>query len=188
MADCGVQSYTEPMQRQRGFSILELTVAIGILTILATVVVFGVYRQRAYAKLARVTTELNALAASLAQYAEDNNYQYPADAPRGIPVGLERYMAPGSWPVSIWPKGLFDYDAGLHPGPGANQGMQIYQISYRLCGADDPIESCRDPVVFPNFTRNSAIYYCISGPCVPHFSDITAPAYCVNCKPKEQNY
>lgn len=167
---------------------VELLIAIAIIAVIAGLVTTYVYKRRAQTKLARVTAELTMLASALAQYAEDNNYTYPGDAGRGIPPGLEKYMAAGSWPVSIWPNGVFDYDQWTHPGPGADQGKPIYQVSYRLCDLGDPIESCSDPDLFPNFTRYSAILYCISGPCVPHVDHITDPGYCVNCTRKEMNY
>jgi prepilin-type N-terminal cleavage/methylation domain-containing protein len=188
MADSFAGLYTEDMQQRRGFSLTELVIAIAIIALLATLVTVGLYRRRSEAKLARVSLELANLSTALAQYSEDNNYQYPADVSRGIPPGLEKYLAAGSWPISIWPTGVFDYDNWLHPGPGANTGKQVYQISYRLCGLSDDIKYCSDPVLFPNFVRNSSIFYCISGPCIPHESSPTAPGYCVNCKPKEQNY
>jgi prepilin-type N-terminal cleavage/methylation domain-containing protein len=189
MADLTGAAYTRAMQRKRGFSILELTVAVGIIALLAALVMFTMHNRRAHARLARVTVELNTIASAMAKYAEDNNYQYPAEVARGLPPGLEAYLAGGQWPTGAWPNGLYDYDAWVHPGPGADLGRQIYQISYRLCDeVNDQAEACRDPILFPGFTHHSAIFYCISGPCVPHIADITAQAYCVNCTPKKQNY
>lgn len=176
------------MQRRRGFTVLELTIAVVILAILAAIVAVSIYRRRADSKLARVTTELYELSNGLVQYAEDHNYTYPADVDRGIPPGLEAYLPAGTWPISVWPKGVFDYDNWTRTDAGPNYGKQVYQISYRLCGLSDDISYCSDPVLFPNFVRNSSIYYCISGPCVPHRDTPTVPGYCVNCNPKKQNY
>ena len=169
--------------KKRGFTMVELGIVIVIIAILTALAIFYYTHARANAKLARVSTELGDIATSVNQYAEDNNYQFPADTSRGVPPGLEKYLANGVWPVSVWPNGVFDWDNWVD-----GNGQQIYQISYRLCDTNDPITDCSDPVLFPNFVRNSSIFYCISGPCVPHRDTPTVPGYCVNCVPKEQNY
>lgn len=153
-----------------------------IFLILIALSIVGMTKLRSRSKLTRITEELNGIATAVTQYAEDNNYAYPADTSRSVPPGLEKYLAGGKWPTSVWPEGVFDWDSWVN---GSNQ--QIYQMSYRLCDISDPIASCSDPQLFPHFTRNSSIYYCISGPCVPHRDYPTDPGYCVNCKPKEIN-
>lgn len=163
---------------------MELLVGIAVLVILSALVVTHTLRARHKARLTRLSNDLTSIAGALTQYAEDNNYQYPPDVDRAVPPGLERYLQGGVWPKSGWPHGVFDWDNWMHPV----NGQQIYQISYRLCGLSDPIQYCRDEVLFPNFERNSSVFYCISGPCIPHNSAPNAPGYCVNCKPKEQNY
>lgn len=170
------------MHKRRGYTIVEVTIVIVVILILATLSVIYLAKARQKAKLSRVSTELTEIATSLSQYAEDNNYQYPADTNRSVPPGLERYLQGGTWPVSQWPTGVFDWDNWTI------NGAKVYQISYRLCDIDDPISACSDPVLFPNFVRNSSIFYCISGACVPHESSPTVPGYCVNCNPKERNY
>lgn len=173
------------MHRSKGaFTIIEMVVAIVIIAVLAAVTSQYVRQHRAKTRLARVSTDLVTIASALTQYAEDNNYIYPADANRDVPPGLERYLQNGQWPDSAWPHGVFDWDNWIHP----TTGEQIYQISYRLCGPSDPDSDCSDPILFPNFGRNSAIFNCISGPCIPHSSAPTAPGYCINCVPKQQNY
>lgn len=169
------------MHRRRGFTLIELMVVVAIIAILSYLVVANMGRMRAKAKLGRVSTELNDIAKALSAYYQDNGYSYPADANRNVPAGLEKYLAGGVWPKSVWPHGVFDYDAWTI------DGSQVYQISYRLCDTDDPDEYCSDPVLFPNFTRNSAILYCVQGPCVAHVSEPAAPAYVVNRTPHELN-
>ena len=171
------------MRKRRGFTIIELIIVVAIISILAVLVFVNLRRSKEKAKLSRVSTELSNISNSINQYYQDNNYQYPDDATRDVPPGLEKYLAGGTWPESIWPHGVFDWD-NIH-GPG---GDQIYQIIYRLCDTDDPIAYCSDPILFPNFTRYSGILYCVQGPCIPHEDHPTDPAYCVNCKPKEINY
>ncbi len=176
------------MKKWRGFTLVELMIAIAIIVILATIITLYLFKQRSNSKLARVTEELTTMSTALSQYAEDNNYVYPADVDRGLPPGLEKYLAGGQWPISVWPHGVFDYDNWQRTDSGANYGKQVYQISYRLCGLSDPVSYCQDPVLFPTFTQKSSIFYCISGPCVPHRDAPFDPGYCVNCNPKKQNY
>jgi len=170
------------MYRARGFTLVELIIATTIIIVLAGLAVLGTYRYKANAKLSRVTTELSTLATATTQYAEDNNYTYPADVARGMPSGLEKYLPGQVWPASIWPRGQFDYDAW------PNNGQQVYQISYHLCSTGDPASTCADPILFPTFTSDSTIFYCISGPCIPHQDEPTIPGYCVNCTIKKVNY
>ncbi|CAN5125759.1 hypothetical protein BH11PAT4_BH11PAT4_0830 [soil metagenome] len=170
------------MYKRRGYTIVEIAIVIAIILILATLTAVTMAKSRQRAKLGKVTSDLTGIATSLSQYAEDHNYQYPPDVVREVPPGLEPYLKGGVWPISAWPSGVFDWDNWTI------NGAKVYQISYRLCGIDDPIANCSDPVLFPNFERNSSIFYCISGVCVPHNSTPTVPGYCINCKPKERNY
>lgn len=174
--------YTIYMHK-RGFTLIELMIAVTIIAILATLAIMGYGQSKEKAKLARVSTELSDIATSVTQYAQDNDFQYPPDTDRSLPPGLEPYLAGGVWPTSVYPHGVFDWDNWLD-----SDSNRIYQITYRLCDFGDPISSCRDPILFPTFTRNSGIYYCIQGNCIPHRDDPTAPAYCVNCKVKKINY
>lgn len=181
MADNAHLVYTRSMHK-RGYTLVETILVVAILAILAALTVVGSIRYYHHSKLSRVSKDLADIASGLAQYAEDNNYQYPADSSRALPAGLDAYLANGTWPKSAWPHGVFDWDNWTIGG------QSIYQVSYRMCDLDDPIEYCRDPILFPTFNRNSAIYYCISGSCIPHEAEPTAPAYCVNCAVKKQNY
>lgn len=174
------------MKQQRGFTLIELIVVMAIIAILAVLILMGVGRLRSRAKIARVSAELTDISKAVTQYAQDNNYQYPADTDRDVPPGLEKYLANGTWPESIWPHGVFDWDNWTNAS-----GQQIYQISYRLCGLSDPDSYCSD-TTFPFFTRYSSIYYCISdasgGSCQPHRDYPNAPGYCINCKVKKVNW
>lgn len=168
--------------RKRGFTVIEIVIVVSLLILVSTLVTVSLLKSRQKAKLARVTTDLVGIASSVAQYAQDNNYQYPADVARGVPPGLERYLVGGVWPTSAWERGIFDWDSFIR------DGVQTYQISYRLCGPGDPDSYCSDAALFPNFTRNSSIFYCISGNCAPHHSAPDVPGYCVNWEDKTVNY
>jgi len=166
---------------------VELVIVIALIAILAYLLTLGLFRARANSKLARVSSELVILSQAMTTYAQDNNYQYPPDASRGLPSGLENYLSKSQYPASVWPYGVYDWDNWIHPV----NGQQIYQMSYRLCTLNDASidpKRCADPILFPTFNQYSAIFYCVQGPCIPHVDDITAPAYCVNCPVKKENY
>lgn len=174
--------YTDIMHK-KAFTLIELMVVISIIAILSTLVTVSFRKSREKAKLARVSAELSSIATSVTQYAQDNNFQYPEDADRSVPPGLEKYLAGGVWPKSIWPHGVYDWDNWVD-----GSGNRTYQITYRLCNLGDPASYCSDASLFPGFTSQSGIYYCIQGNCVPHKDNPGAQGYCVNCKPKEVNY
>lgn len=168
--------------RRPAFTLIELIITITILALLSYLGAAAYLHLRERSKLARVSADLFDMGSAVTQYVQDNNYQYPADVSRGMPNGLEKYLAGGVWPKSIWAHGLFDWDNWT------NNGQQVYQITYHLCDVNDPIEYCSDPVLFPTFVRDSGIFYCISGPCIPHQNEPTIPGYCVNCTIKKVNY
>lgn len=173
------------MKQARGFTFIEIVIVTAIITFLAFLVAVNYPKLKARSKLSRISSELASIATSTTQFALDNNNQFPPDVIRAVPPGLEKYLIGGVWPKSIWPEGVFDWDnwttVDEQPSP------QILQVTYRLCDLDDDISFCRDPILFPHFTRYSSIFYCISGPCVPHQAYPLDPGYCVNCKPKEVN-
>ena len=134
-------------------------------------------REKAY--LAKAKKELYSIRESIEFYATDHNNTYPPDTNRDIPPGLEQYLAPGIWPDAAWPGSVFDWENWDDPVTGE----KIYQISIRFCPVGQPSQ-CR----FPNetwaqdFDINSAVYYCLQGPCRSHLNQpITHPGYCVNC-------
>jgi prepilin-type N-terminal cleavage/methylation domain-containing protein len=183
LADYLVLVYTLDM-RTRGFTLLELIVTTAIILLLSTIATISYFRSRQQSKLTRVSTELVAMADAAFQYYQDNNNSYPPETAQGVAPGIEKYIQGGNWPTGPWPRGGYDWDNWIHPG----NGQQIYQVSYHICQPGDSAALCQDATLFPNFTQNSSIFFCISGPCIPSLTVPAAPAYCVNCKPKEQNY
>ena len=172
---------------RRGFTIIELVTVIALIIILAYLAIMSYGRAKANSKLSRVSADLEEISQSVSEYVQDNNYQYPPDVDRGVPPGLEKYLQGGTWPTSVWPHGVFDWDNILVNG----DGPQAIQITYRLCDTvanpNEPLSDCADPLLFPHFTQYSSIFYCIFGPCVPHQYHPTDPGFCVNCKVKPQN-
>lgn len=173
-----------------GFSLIELLIVVAIIGILASIMLsfFQLAYERSY--MARSDTEMRQIVNALQLYYEDY-HQYPSDADRGLPPGLEKYLAPGRWPEAAWPESVYDWDNWHHdPSDPQEQGQtfhppegQIYQISIRFCEMGDP-ETCRFPQTSwaENFEINSSYFYCIEGPCRSHPNeDLCYPGYCVNC-------
>jgi prepilin-type N-terminal cleavage/methylation domain-containing protein len=173
--------YTECMRKRGGFTLIELIITISVIALLTVLSAMYYATYTAKSKLSRVSSELSTLATSMSLYAEDNDHMFPSDVSRGLPPGLEKYLPNNQWPTSVWPHGSFDYDTW----PNGNQ--QVYQISYHTCGIGDPVSYCRD-AQFPTFVNDSSIFYCISGPCIPHSGEPNIPGYCVNCQVKKLNY
>ena len=180
---------------KEGFTLIELLIVIAIIALLSWLSVLSLFRVRQKAKLTRVEADLSTIAKAVNQYADDNNYQYPPDAARSVPPGLEKYLQGGTWPTSAWGTGVFDWDnlvytdhqytlANTPAKYQPNVGLTYQSIAYRLCNSSDPDSACSDPVLFPNFTRDSAIFYCVNGPCIPHQDEPDIYGYCTNCKIK----
>lgn len=171
--------------KNKGFTVIELLIVIAIIGILASVVLGAMGRARDKTYISRSKLEYKSMVTALELYYEDNG-DYPPDASRDIPPGLEEYLATSEgsdqWPNAPWPGSVYDWDNWDDPD---NLGEKIYQISIRFCPAGGELEDCN----FPNedwaedFDVNSAAYYCISGACRSHINeDIDYPGYCINCE------
>lgn len=163
-----------------GFTLVELLVVISIIGILATILFPVLSNARKAAYTARAKAELRSIAIAVERYAIDNG-GYPADVSRGLPPGLEKYLAPGNWPAAPWPGSVYDWDNWSSSDLAYSPKTQTYQISIRFC---NDTSNC----IFPNepwaanFDYYSAAYYCISGSCRAHSArPANHPSYCINC-------
>lgn len=173
--------YTICMQR-KGLTLVEISVVVALIGLLSSIVYVSHRGRLARSRLAKVEAHLATASTALFQFAADNGYVYPPDTSRALPTGLEPYLSNTNFTTErIFPFGVFDYDNWTIGG------QKVYQVSYRLCSLSDPDSRCSDPVLFPDFVKNSAIYYCISGNCVPHESSPNVPAYCVTCPEGQKN-
>lgn len=175
-----VQLFRAKPARDGGFTLIELLVVISIIGILATMLMPLYVNARKAAYTARAKAELRNIAVALERYAIDNG-GYPPDVSRNLPPGLEKYLAPGTWPAAPWPGSVYDWDNWAASDMAYPPNTQTYQISIRFC---TDINTCS----FPNetwaagFDYYSAVYYCVSGSCRAHSSQPTDHAgYCINC-------
>ena len=167
---------------KKGFTLIELLVVVAIVGTLSTVVLASLSSTREKANLSRARAESHAFFIALELYLNDHGGDYPADASRNIPPGIEPYLSgSGSWPLGPWPNSVYDWDNWDDPD---HPGKKIYQISIRFCPSGGPLSACTFPPEpwAQNFDVDSAVYYCVSGYCRAHQSHpVTYPGYCLNC-------
>lgn len=77
---------------KKGFTLVEVLVAIAIIAILASVALIGVSNARKKAVFTRALYELRQIEPALFMYIEDHNDTYPPDVNRSLPPGLEDYL------------------------------------------------------------------------------------------------
>ncbi len=168
-------------KRYRGFTLIEILIVISIIVVLASVVLQSVNGARKKAYLIRSVGEMRNLAVALELYKNDHNDNFPLDASRNMPAGLESYLPGGIWPNAPWPNSVYDWDNWDDPDIA---GEKIYQISIRFCPSGGPLSACTFPneAWAVNFDIDSAAYYCIYGNCRSHVSQPkTYPGHCLNC-------
>jgi prepilin-type N-terminal cleavage/methylation domain-containing protein len=165
-----------------GFTLIEVLIVIAILVILGSIIGTNVFLARDRAYMSRALMEFRSLSQALEFYRIDRG-EYPADVSRGLPPGLEAYLAGEHWPGAPWPGSVYDWDNWADPN---FQGQRIIQFSIRFCplGEINPA-NCNFPreAWAANFGVNSAVYYCVQGNCRSHIAEpIDYPGYCVNCE------
>ena len=168
---------------RRGFTLVELLVAVAILLLLASIVMasFATMRERAY--LAKAQEEMHSFRQALELYALHHGGAYPPDVSRNVPADLKTYLSGTGtdWPNGPWPGSVYDWDNWDDP---SSQGGRVYQISIRFCPEYGPLSACRFPAQpwAADFDVNSAYYLCVSGSCRAHKDEAASyPGYCVNC-------
>jgi prepilin-type N-terminal cleavage/methylation domain-containing protein len=186
------QMWAKTKTTAKGFTLLEIMIVIVVIGLLAAItysVAVPKYKERTY--FTRSNSELNTMANALTLYLAKYN-DYPPDVNRDVPAGIKEFVQTNgqsaTWPDAPWPGSVYDYDlwtdwtyhdAGEAAGP-------IVQISIRFCNAGDEA-TCKknfpkEPWVTSSWDSNSAVYYCIHGPCRSHQTKpANHPGYCINC-------
>ncbi len=179
----GKKIFERKHDKREGFTLIELLMVIAIIGLLAAIIfpAFAASRQKAY--YARSLQEFRSIYTALQMYSLDNQNQYPPDASRGLPPGAEKYIAGGVWPAAPYPGSVYDWDSWA-AGDLVDTSVppkQVYQISIRFCTAAG-VCTIPNEKWAAGFGVDSALYYCIQGPCRAHASEpISYPGYCVNC-------
>ncbi|MEX0931657.1 MAG: type II secretion system protein [Candidatus Paceibacterota bacterium] len=165
-------------QNGRGFTLIELLVVIAVIGILSTVVLSSLNNARDKARFAKSSSQFKSFHHALELYLLENDGVYPGDVDRGIPSGLESYLASDDWPNGPWSGSVYDWDNWTI------NGEKVYQISVRFCPPGGPIGACNFPneIWAQDFSVNSAVYYCFEGTCRSHVNEpVDYPGLCVNC-------
>jgi len=166
-------------QGNDAFTLIELLIVISVIMILSSVMVVGVKRYLDAAAFSRAKVEVKSMNQALHMYMTDHGYDYPADVDRGMPPGIEKYLASDpDWPEAPWPGSYYDWDRWDSDSSNTKAGNldhppdgEVLQISIRFCELGNS-SNCH----FPNmkwaegFNYYSSVYWCIAGPCRAHGS------------------
>lgn len=155
-------------------TLIELVIAITIIAILATVVYAIIRPPQIYedTQYTQALTELAEIGKAIQYYAADNG-AFPPDVNRGLPAGIERYLAPEQrWPVGPLEGSIYDYDnwsgkTCLDPEASGSIQITLREVPDRN----------------PDGSNVWAWYYVLYGKGMPH-CNTASEAYlgeCVNC-------
>lgn len=170
------------MKKNKGFTLIELLVVISMIGVISSVALVSLQSVRKKAYVSREKVEAKQMIIALELYSTDHGDKYPCDVSRGLPPGLEKYISTNpDWPGAPWPGSVYDWDYWNNNDLGCAGSLAdtthgtapIYQLSVRFC---DLAGVCN----FPNENwadrlrgfKNSSIYWCISGPCRAHGSEL----------------
>lgn len=168
------------------FTLVEMLIVITIVWLLLAFLSSKVRKAESATYKRRAISDIRVMIGAMEMYKSDNQWQYPPDASRNIPVGLEKYVGweyVNRWPDAPRPASIYDRDAWLANTLLVPQ-QDVYQISIRFCPAWWTIDTCRFPEEkrASGFNVNSAVYYCMQWPCRSHQAEAyTYPWHCMNC-------
>jgi len=165
-------------RNKAGYTLVELLITISIIALLFRIILPVLGDAKSVAYYTRAQQEFDSIHQSMLHYFDEHG-DFPADANRDIPPGLEAYLAPGIWPDAPWPGSVYDWDRFTD----VDTGEEVLQISARFCPIGQPSE-CQFPENdwAESFDINSSVYYCIEGPCRAHPGrPLSHPGYCINC-------
>jgi len=166
----------------RAFTFTELLIVLAVVGIIASITFVALSGVRTKARYSRAVEEFHQISTAMELYYQQNG-DYPADVSRGLPAGAEKYLSSGVWPPAPYPGSTFDWEHWQPAQLSFDPKEEVVQISVRFCPIGQPTQ-CQFPNEpwAANFDINSALYYCIKGPCRAHSSEeYDHPAHCVNC-------
>ena len=175
-------------QRYRGFSLIEVLVVVGIISVLSAIVLASLGDARNEAYYAETQQEMRTFKNALEMYRNDNYYSYPEDQCRSVPPEMSDYLTEEFWPGGSWEESVYDWEAW---DTNNNGEIDTYQLSLRCGTCDNKSTECQflETTEWDNegsctVDENSALYYCIQGNCRPHNNH---PNTCGKCMNPEQS-
>ncbi|NDC22068.1 type II secretion system protein [bacterium] len=171
----------------RGFTLIELTIIISVIGILATIttaVIVPISREKA--KHAQAMSDMNTIVNAAQMYAAKYN-DFPVDSPGSIPSGLNEFIKndnhKADWPSGPWKGSTYSFNNW----PADDNGnKQTYQVTLSFCNPGDTA-TCKktfpkEPWVKDTWDSYSTAYMCVSGSCrSSQDKPVNYPGFCMNC-------
>lgn len=116
------------MHRTRGFTLIELMIAVAIIALLALMAVPAFARARQRTRIAKFMNALRVATGAFDQYATEHAGSYPPDVNRGItPAGMQSYFGDKlDWTAPTPIGGNWDWDVDVF---GVKAGVSIVNSS-----------------------------------------------------------
>jgi prepilin-type N-terminal cleavage/methylation domain-containing protein len=154
--------------KNKGFTLVELVIAMAITAILAGVLIFKINPPQLIENSRTTATKvsLEEIAKAAKIIAADKGY-YPADVNRNIPTEIIQHLSPGAWPNGPFPGSVYDWD-NWDNQTCWDGSTHIIQVTLRQIN---------------DYQRktNYVMYYVIKGLGIPHCSTSSDRGICLNC-------
>jgi len=130
-------------ERQRGFTLVELLVVIGIIALLISILLPALNKARAQAQLVQCSSNMRQLGQAVMGYCANNSGSYPQWSAGQTSVSEGgTYMGPPYWDSMLYPyvytqPVLYNYVAGQAPVAKNNLGL-MHRTTVFLCPSIDP--------------------------------------------------
>lgn len=145
--------------RRIGFSLVELLVVIAIIAVIASILYPVFVRAKVRAKVARVHTELNQVAAAVQMYCDDNNGKPPLASESCEKISVRDYYE--------LPPPLYNYISARRYYDPFNPGRTYKYLAPGIGYVNNSLSTIKLYV--------PADYPVSSEPCIPYYSQETSP-------------